>query len=451
MTNAEKWLQFTDGLPSPDNFIRWSYRYMISAALQRRVWSPPDHDRIYPNMYVALVGPPGTGKGGPIRAVNSIITEHKLKDVKHSAKFEGENKNLAKAAEDYTYKEASEEMMQGRGKSSIPDEPLVIPVAADAVTYEALVKSMATCVRSINYESVADDGTKKMRIYMHASQCFILEEMASLFRDHQKTLINFLIQAYDCSDTYEYRTKNSGRDRILKMCLNFIAGTTPEFMQESFDDAIIRNGYSSRTFFIYAAKNRKEIFFRPELTEAQKKYRAEISAHVKALTSLYGPIQFKPETAQFLQNWLEKFRAGASARLARAPKMASFEARINIHIMKVAMANHFGESTDMFIPQSTFEQAIEDILKEMPNMSLALTVGGDNPLSKVSMKVVEHLKVAGKKTFNELLVQFWEHCQNGKQGLEEILTYLQQTDQIIFETKVDETTGKQTIYYSAKE
>jgi hypothetical protein len=449
MTNEERWLEYTSGLPSPDNFIEWSFLYLISASLQRRVWTPPDHDRVYPNMYITLVGDPGVGKGGPIRAVSSILTEHKLEDHKDTSKFKGDEKVVADAVIDNDIKVAQEDMVKGKNKDASIEKALLIPVAADAVTYEALIQSMSYCLRRINYLKTEPDGKQRMAIYSHSSQCFCLEEIASLFRKHQNDLVNFLIQAYDCGESYEYRTKTAGRDRILRICVNFLGGTTPDFMQETFDDALVNQGYSSRTFYIYGHKNRKSVFFRPELTEAQRGYRKELSAHVKALTKLYGQIRIDQSTMDWLTRWKEDFDAKPEMRTAKSPKMKAFWARMNIHVMKVAMAKHFSESLEMYIPLETFKWAIDFIMHEANSMQLALTVGGDNPLAKSSAKVYEYLVHVGKKTFKELLAQFWEKLR--KTELEEVLNYLQQVDQVYCRQITDNTTGETHIYYHAKE
>src|ERR1039457_7010245 len=58
MTNKEKWLSYTSGLSSPQNYIDWGYRYLIGASLQRRVWigSPygdpsEEYQPCFPNSY----------------------------------------------------------------------------------------------------------------------------------------------------------------------------------------------------------------------------------------------------------------------------------------------------------------------------------------------------------------------------------------------------------------
>lgn len=448
MNLRDKWMLLCDGAPSPENYLTWAYKYLIAATLRRCVWCPPEHDRIYSNMYVTLVGAPGVGKGFPIRLVSSILQEPKLGETKNTAHLKGAEKAVADAIIDNDIKVAQEDMTKGKTKEAAVEEALLIPVAADAVTYEALVQSMASCVRRVNYLKTMPDGNQRMAIYSHSSQCFCLEEIASLFRKHQNDLINFLIQAYDCGESYEYRTKTQGRDRILRMCLNFIGGTTPDFMQEVFSDALVNQGYSSRTFYIYGHKNRKSVFFRPELTEQQREYKKEIVSHVKEVAKLHGQVRIDDDTVAFLQKWKEQFDENPKERASQNPKMRAYYARKNIHIMKVAMANHFGVSTEMYLSKADFEQAIEELHEEEKTMQLALTIGSDNPLAKSSAKVHEHLMDNGKQNFKELLAFFWEQLR--QQELEEVLNFLQKTDQVVTRTIEDETTGESFVYYIAK-
>lgn len=446
MTNFDKWMSYTSGLPSPDNFIQWSFYYMIAAALQRRVFCPPEHDKIFPNMYVTLVGKPGIGKGGPIRAVSSVLNFHKLKDANIDIEktWNEEERIFASSILDGDIKQAQSVAISGASKEMTAlAEPLLIPVAADAVTYEALVEYMAKNIRRVNYTKA--DG--KLALYSHCSTCFCLEEIASLFRKKTEDCINFLIQAYDCGETYEKRTRTQGNDRILRMCLNFLGGTTPDFMQQAFDDALIQQGYASRTFFIYASKNRKTVFFRPELTDEQKQHYNDLLAHVKKLSRLYGQVQLEPGTEQFLEEWLASFHNNPRSTAFSSNKLDPFIARMNIHVMKVAMAMHFGESTDMLIRLQTFKEAIDFIFKEGKTMHLALTMGTNNPLSRASGKVLEYLELTGKKTFKELLAEFWEKVRRPE--MEEILEYLQMTDAIMMREETDELNNT-AMYYIAK-
>lgn len=73
----ESWIAYMDGLPTNKLFAEWAAVFLVSAALTRRVWvrtsegMPPT----YPNLYVALVGPPGSGKDIAINPVAKLLRE----------------------------------------------------------------------------------------------------------------------------------------------------------------------------------------------------------------------------------------------------------------------------------------------------------------------------------------------------------------------------------------
>ena len=443
MTNFEKWQQYTEGLSSPQNFIDWGYRYMIAASLQRRVWMPPEHMRCYPNMYVPLVGLPGIGKGNVIRAVSSILSYHKLDTAENDGKLSPEEHATMQAVVDADKKLSTEEINTG----SNTEKPLLIPIASDAVTYEALIQCMARSYRRVNYTEFSEKHQKNMmKIYGHSSLCFCLEEMASLFRKNTESMVNFLIQAYDCGDKYEYRTKTAGIDRVLRLCLNFFAGTTPDFMQEVFDDRLLSQGFSSRSFFIYASKNRKNQFFIPPLTVEQTDARDHLIKHVKELTKLHGQVQVEPATLEWLQEWWDDYVKNPHKRASQSSKMQAYYARKNIHVMKVAMAHHFGESLSMHVPRSAFEYAMNVLHEEEKTMHLALSFTGTNPLSRLATKVLELVRT-GKRTYSDLLIECFSI--GSEKEINEVLDYLSKTSQIEGKPEKDEDTGLEVLYYVA--
>lgn len=439
MTNFERWNKYTESLPSPQSFVDWGFYYLISAALQRRVWCPPDWRRCYANMYVTFVGRAGIGKGQVIRSVSEILNYYLLSDVSRKVS-DAQMQMVVDATATIDMKEAKE----GDDK----DPPKMIVVASDAVTYEALIQQMARCVRRVNYKQLNTvTGVEESKVASHSSLCFCLEELESLLREKTQSLRTFLIQAYDCGDKYEYRTKTQGMDRVKHICLNFLAATNPDFMQSTFDDRLLSSGYASRTFFIFATKNRKSVFFLPELTEEQKQHKLAIAEHVKKLYSLYGQIELEPETMAYLENWVAQVEKDPT--INKSPKLEHFRSRLNIHVMKVAMAMHFGESLEMKISLDTFKKAIAFITTEMTRMHLALTMNQKNPLAGVADKILAHLKLTyndGGKKFNELLAEFYGDVDKGK--LQEILETLELLSKITTEQKMCPIEQAVRMFYS---
>lgn len=446
MTNYERWNEYTSGLPSPQNYIDWSWRYIISAALQRRIWLPPEHQPCFPNMYTILVGPAGIGKGLCITQVSDLLRFWKLKDalkLTHEGKTP-EEKQIIEATIQADLKSAADAAINPTNKQVDLTEPYLIPTGSDATTYEALVGAVSKSYRRVSYVAYDEKQLKNVtRAYGHSSVYFSLPELASLLRKRTDDTVNYMLGLYDCPIDYQYDTKNQGKDRVKKGCLNLIAGTTPNFMQQIFNEKLIDQGFGSRTFFIYANKDRKTQFWIPELTEQQKLYKIDLLAHILKLTGLYGQIRMDNAVKDFLEDWWAKT---VSNRSNRSSKLDGYYARKKIHIMKVAIANHFGESTEMYIPVSGYEKAIADLDTEEKNMHLAITLESKNPLANVGKKIMELLE-DGPKNFVDLHVETFSLAD--KRQLEDTLSFLTDTGQVTVVQEKDETTD-QTIQYWRK-
>lgn len=453
MTNQERWQIYTNGLSSPQNFISWGWLYTVAASLQRRVWMGPPHQPCFPNMYVILVGKPGIGKGLVIREVAELLKfwkqDQKIIITSTNKVITDEEKQLAQATADAELRVAQEREFQGSVKGQDISKPLLIPVCADAITYEALVNAVSESYRRVNY-TVFDEKQQKdiVKIYGHSSLCFILQELGSLMRKKTNDTINYLLGLYDCPVDYEYITLTRGKDRVKRGCLNIIAGTTPSFMQSTFDEKLTDEGFSSRTFYIYSKKNRKNQFWIPALSEEQKQHKIHLLNHIRNLSALYGSISIDQETVKFLEEWWDEQESNQDKRANKSTKLAPYYSRKNIHVMKVAMAMHFSESVMMHIPKETFVKAIEFLEKEELNMHMALSVDGNNPHSKVINKILPMLETGSKK-FIELLIELHTVCD--KKTLEEALTLLQETGQIKMQVMEDEDTQQQIAYYSLTE
>ena len=465
MTNYEKWMKYMDGFSSPDCFIQFGFYYMINACLQRRVWCGPEHAPCYPNMYVILTGEPAVGKGLVIKQVASVIKHHKMDDPKEFG-----TKNLpntpvnldimeklqteAISKEDYENAikhEAGNNPEDKKHKDKLYEKPLKVPVAADATTYEALTRSMSRAYRRKPYSKYDDKLQKNIPAsYGHSSLCFCLEEISSLFRKKTEDLVNFLLVAYDCG-YYTYDTKTQGTDKIRKCCLNFFGGTTPNFMHRSFNDALINEGFSSRCFFIFAASNRIRPFWISELTEEQKQCYQDILEHTAKLTNLFGHVDFTPEANTFLEEWWNGFQTGN--RPNTNVKLNPYYGRKKVHVLKMAMAIHFGESTEMTIGIDCVKKALEVLAEQEKKMHYCLGLDRANPLANATDKVFKYIENLQGKTigFKPLYAEFWTTLPGPdfQDNLKTILEHLKETGQILDKLE-DVPGGKQKVYYCMK-
>ena len=459
MTNFDKWKIYTDGLPSPNNYLDWSWFYTISASLQRRVWLGPPHQPCYPNMYCILVGPPGVGKGLAIREVTTFLKHWPLDIYKGNTAIatSDSDKATVEMMAEKAVKQANEVESQGSNKKQEQYRPLLIPVCADAITYEALVMAVGNSYRCINYVDATDTNDKpKLKIYGHSSLCFVLQELSSLMRKRTNDTVNYLLGLYECPVDYEYSTVTRGKDRVRRGCLNIIAGTTPSFMQSTFDENLIGEGFTSRTFYIYANKNRKNMCWLPALSTEQEQYKKELLEHIKKLTTIYGPVKLEPATMKWMQDWWDDYEQGKLKRSNNALEMVPYYSRKNIHTMKLAMALHFSEDAEQDdygrpknpITIETFERAIKILELEERNMHLAIALEGNNPVSKATRKILDLLRL-GKKNFVDIYSATFK-IVNDRSQLEEVIAFLELTDQITQDLVKDETTQKEIVYWRLK-
>ncbi len=460
MTNFDKWMAYNDALPSPDRYVQWGWRFIVAASLQRRVAFGADPKNgtnpLFGNMYGILYGPPGTGKSLVLTRVMEFLKYHKKKDFNtvHDKSSEQEKLVIEKVEQANLEDAEASTMKLKRGGEKV--DATLFPYAPDATTYEALVDSMSKAGRRINFTYMNGSGEPKMDIYYHCSMFFCLDELGSLFRKKADSVIHYINGLHGCPLDYEYKTKNNGEDRVRRGCLNFLAGTTPDFMEEISNDKLIGTGFAARCLFICATKNRKSVSDIPEPTPEQARYRAELLAHIKNLAKLYGQVKFTPEAAKYLDDWWIEFDSNPKNRINSSPKLIHYYTRKLIMVKKVAMAEHFSENdyggiqnNNMTIGIDEVKRAIEILDKEEPTMHLALQSETDNPLAKVTDRIFHYIGERHTTTMVDIVMEFWKSLPQGKKSAEDVLGHLIGTGKIIEDSAEDKITHKTYMIYKA--
>lgn len=408
---------------SPDNFIDVSFYYMIASALQRRVWVGDVRNAIYPNLFVILCGPPGVGKGVVIKQVERILRHHKREKGQtilgvYKPETDEDKRMLA-------FDQSSN---AAKDLASNKEDLLLIPVAANKTTLEKLINSMASSVRAFCYKKVDETGAVKLGHDMQSALCFCLEEIASLLKTQTHDTVNFLLQAYDCGD-YRYETIKREEDMIKNSCLNFFGGATPAWLQRSFGQEILTEGFSSRCWFIYGERNRKEVLFVKNYTPEQIAAYEDILVHIKRLTTLHGKVTLTKEAEELLRNWWVNINP--TQRPNKSSKLLSYYSRKNLHVIKLATGIHFADNYDMYINAAECQQALDFLARWEKDMHLALSVGQVNPLAKVVDDVLKFISMQGGETNKRtLLLEFFERLPNGEADLDQLLTELQTMNKV---------------------
>ncbi len=421
MTNYERWQLIMRDVTSPQSFIDFSFYFLISAALQRRVWmggnNPNEPGQLYTNNYTILVGPAACGKGRAILPALKLLQHHKI-DI-------ATGKIIVTATTlDDTFNPNAEEFY-------------LFPCGPKSITFEQLVRKMALSYRRFNVQIPGLKGG----VYGHSSMYLALEELSSLMQHDTRKICDYMLDTYDCND-YRRETKTQGFDQIRKPCLSLLAGTTPAFLEESFNDKLLADGLTSRIWFIYEMAPRHLNWKIRQVDSAQTQATVELLEHLAKLSTLFGRCEFTPEADDWCETWWKQnlienpIPAGLNIPPKRANnslKLDSYYGRKDIHLKKMAMIQHFAEQTESYtIPLSTAQYALSVLDEVEKRMHLAITFGGRNPLHGVGKNIMHYMHTCKKPLSKvELLQEF--HSDLREMELQEVLRVLVETEQVVYE------------------
>ena len=451
MTNWDKWRSYTDALPTPENMLNWCWLFTVASSLERRVWVGPEHEQLFPNMFICLVSDPGIGKSLGIKYASSLLKKW----------YRGDNAKLIdeifsspahKAVAEMSIAHDKQTAETNQSKSNEPQaeitRPYLIKMTAEATSYQALVVSFGKAVGRINYVKPDKDGNAGIGLYIHCTLCALLEEFSTLLAKNSNNTVTFLLRAYDSPFEFDYESISRGRDRIRKGCLNILAGTNPQFMQECLDDRLITEALVSRIFYIYANKDRKPVSRIPELTSEQKQHREDLENHILKLTTLYGQVTIEESTWAYIHEWWCDVKTNDKKKASNNPGLKPYYARKVIHLQKVAMAMHFSESYGMVISLETIKKAIDFLHIEEKSMHLALMMESHDIGAKIAKKIIKLLEDEGEINYVDLFMKIYNTLAIvDKKKFDEAIDFLQETKQIVSEARPDKDTQESIAWW----
>ena len=367
-----KYLKMVEHTEPPELYHVWSLVYMASCALGRRCYFQFGEGRIFPNMYVLLVGNPGARKSTAIGIAKKLTTGNKR--IRFSPDDTGgQRQGLISAMVDDGL-DLSVDDVDGLDKMfSDIDYQIRNGRNNDAVEADAL-KALDAIDTTTPY--LADRHT----LYICAS------EFSSFIGIKSFELITFLTKMWD-GEEYDYRLKNS-QCSIKEPLLGLIGGTTPVAIANSMPVESVGQGFMSRVILVYA--ERKKAVARPKSFDTV--LQDEIRQVITDIT--IG----------------EQFSGGAFGEAVEASKLIDslydcdlpiddyrfefYKTRRHTHLIKTAMA--------IAALRGSFEISLEDVLdaedllKETETaMPDALGEFGLSAVSVVRQKIIDIIRTSG--------------------------------------------------------
>jgi hypothetical protein len=382
-----RWQNYMRDCPSPQTWIDLGWYFAISAALQRRVWYYDiEHNPIFLNLYIVMIGPAGCGKGGVMRPVAKFFRHPSMR------------KNLS---------DRNRELIAGE------EVPLKVPLGPSDGSYQAIMDEMVARTAVHRYEK---DGVT--RNYIHASICLLLDELNSLFKRYSNEVPNFLLNTYDCLD-HDYKTRHKGKNIISKTCVSLMAGCTNTMLRDAARYGIFEDGFVSRCIFSFEFEPRFYAFeHNNRYDDGQLEDFKELLNHLHKVTGLFGSIDFTPEALDYL-NHVYQTEDVPRIKAARA-KMQTYYARKSMHIKKLAAAVHFARDFSMQVTLDDAKEARRLLELIEPKLRVGFNSVGRNEMMPYSKDIFRVVKSRAQgASLAELLVEF--NSEMTKAELDEIL------------------------------
>lgn len=322
----------------PTVFHRWAILSAIGALLERRIWLPFGHSKIYPNMYIVLMGSPGTRKGSAIKPAKILLEESGFKFF------------------------------------------------APSTTSKETLWSIISRVNEGRYDDFWDQqdfDPTNLAFVPEASPMYVMrDEFTAFLGDRPKSMIETLTDLWDNPAVFSHPKLRSEDVTIHNPTINILTGTTPSALTNALDTLALSGGFTSRVLFIYSQPKDLRIAWPTPPDEGHK---AILLKRLERIKDLYGEIQLTDEVRDLIAEIYY-----CTPRIPDA-RFIYYAQRRQIHLLKLIMVIAAASVT----MQPTTRHVIEanTILHASEiNMPQALGEFGLARSSTVANAIMEHLK-----------------------------------------------------------
>jgi len=350
---VDGYIKFTKETEPPLSYHIWTGLSIITGALQRRVHFKWGHSKIYPNMYVVLIGPSGqTRKGEALNIGREFI------------------------------------------------DTLGIPTISQSIIREALVRALAD-----NLSSFPDPDTGLME--WHCSATCISDELSVFLGQKHIKFLADLTDWYDSRDVWTYETKHQGTDRLMGVCLNLLGATAPDWLPSILPQEAVGGGWTSRTIFV-VEEYKGKVVADPNIVGINKPLKENLEADLEQIHLLTGQIVFSDKALVAYIEWYKRQEAGIKKGIFPVPdpRFAGYTARRATHIKKVCMALSASRGDDMIVTLEDFNRGVAILEATEKKMSRAFGGLGKARFADITNSVLNYIMARKKIRRSELLRRF---------------------------------------------
>lgn len=332
---------------------------MVGTAVRRQVAMRGRGNNICPNLFIQLVGGPGTGKSQAINAVRSVFVP-------------ATQRSLIPAS---VTRAGMEDYMKGNlQQTKTPDGAILL-----------------------------------------SNECIGLsEEMQGILPDQDLghlTLYNLL---YDLPSIHKAVTRTHGEIRLEAPYCSILTGAQPAFLAVSMPEQAWGMGFMSRSIMIFDQPRERQSIFK--LRDVDHKLKADLIHDLKCISDLCGYIEWTPEAMSLYDEW---WVSAGGQPVPSAKRLAmGYNSRRELQMLKLAVIHSLGRGDRLVVDLPDVAEAIKDLLHfeaQMKNVFMEMaTTGSMVALSDVIDRVKTNSadnKATDEATLIEMLMQRFPSTQ----------------------------------------
>lgn len=274
---VDLYLEYSKDLPTPRVFRLWSAIHAVGAAAERRMWTNFGRNKLYPNLFVFLVGPPGVGKT-----------------------------------------QALEPMAELLRKSG------AVTMAPNDISKQGLLDALANAAKGALL-----DG----RPFDYHFLALSIRELANFMSKYDMELTGLLTDLFDCPSVNEEvkRTHDKGK-LIPSPGISFIMGTATQNLGSTISTEMWGSGFMARVIMVYSADEiiPEDMF---EAIATDDRVAEELVVGLRRIGEMKGHMTWDPEAQKLLHHFRVNQKTGAPIH----NRLTHYVTRRWLHLGKLCM------------------------------------------------------------------------------------------------------------------
>lgn len=308
------WDEYVKPLHASPIFKTMGGLALLSAVLTRKVWfkTNPVMPALFPNLYIVLCGPPGSGKDLVINQIRNILT----------AMMDG--------------------MEQQQG----------INIGPESLSTKGLIDALADDSARLVF-SFKDKGKTET---VHYHSLFIANgEFGAFMPEYNTQMVSIINDLFGCKNSFSERIRGRGASSTVTIenpHLAMIIGTQPAVFARIVPVEAYMMGLTARLLICNANEAVKKPMFSGETTDLT--LFNKIASDLRAISFITG--EYKPDkTFKEKLNWFHLENPNAITH----SRFEDYNVRRSLHLGKIALCCAAAQSDELVLNETHFDQALK--------------------------------------------------------------------------------------------